>query len=101
MAERLRSFPPVATYCRLRVGLRSGREFDPCGPETHVAAVRRIPDPAEGRSAQGPRVRLRREGRHATPVALSTRPAASGWVLAGRSTAQERMLCRLRCCEGL
>src|SRR5262249_30358055 len=86
---------------RLGVGLRPGGEFDPGCRATHAPALRRVPDRAEGRKLPGPRVRLRREGGHAPPAAVPTGPAAPGRGLAGRSPAQERLLCGLRRREGM
>src|SRR5262249_47740186 len=58
-------------------------------------------DWAEGRSLPGPCVRLRREGGHTPPAVVPTGPAAPGRILAGRSPAQERLLCRLLRSQGL
>src|SRR5262249_2924790 len=98
---RIRGLPPGATPRRLGVGVRPGGEFDPRGRATPAPALRRGPDPSEGRNLPGPCVRLRREGRHASTAAVSTGPAAPGRVFAGRNPAQERLLRSLRRRQGL
>ena len=48
------SVPPGLASRRLAVGVRPGRELDSGGAAAHAAALRRVPDAAQGRSVPGP-----------------------------------------------
>ena len=53
VAGCLHCLSPDASGRWLRVGVRSGRQFDPCGPALDAPEVRRVPDPTPGRSGTG------------------------------------------------